>query len=397
MSYSSLPAEADVLVVGAGPTGLALSVSLLQAGIEPVVIDRLPAGQTTSRAAVIHAHTLEAMRSLGVADRLTAFGVRVNHFSLRDRDQLLVRLSFEQLPSEFAYLLMLPQDVTEAVLAERLRELGGVVHRGVTAESIECRPDGVRVWVSEGAGQRSIDARFVVGADGMRSIVRESAGISFLGEQYEHSFVLADVRMHWPLSRDEVNLFFGDAGPVVVAPLPNGAFRVVAAMENAPENPTSADIQWLLDAYGPATQRAEVTEVLWGSRFRIHHRLAEKYRKGRLLLMGDAAHVHSPAGGQGMNTGLVDAVVLGKLLSAVVSGKKREQVLDRYEKLRRPAAQKVLALANDLTEMAMTRGAASRALRNARLRLIGHLPPARRKMILNLSGLSRRASAQAGV
>lgn len=391
---SSLPSRADVLVIGAGPTGLALSISLLQAGVDVVLIDKLETGQTTSRAAVIHAHTLEALRELGVTDQLIASGTKVGRFTLRDRDQALVRLSFDSLPSDYRYLLMTPQDVTETILTQRLEALGGRIHRGVSATSVEQDKDGVRVQVEQGGAPSFIQARYVVGADGMHSLVRQSAGIAFDGGQYAYSFVLADARMDWPLGREEVSLFFADAGPVVVAPLPNGRYRIVAAMENAPEQPTAADIQGILDAHGPRGGGVKVHDVTWSSRFRLHHRLAQSYRKGRLLIMGDAAHVHSPAGGQGMNTGLVDATVLGRLLSAVVSGRRKDSVLDQYDKLRRPAAQKVMRLAGNLTAMAMTKGAAERGARNFRLSLIGALPPARRAMIMNLSGLNRRAATQ---
>ena len=260
-------------------------------------------------------------------------------------------------------------------------------------QSIEQGRDGVRVWVNDGAGQRAIDAKYVVGADGMHSLVREAAAIPFDGERYEHSFVLADVSMEWAHGRDEVMLFFSAVGPVVVAPLPNGNFRIVAAMEDAPERPEAHDIQAILDMHGP-TDGVVITGVTWSSRFRIHHRLARKYRNGRLLIMGDAAHVHSPAGGQGMNCGLVDATVLGRLLAGVVSGRRPERALDQYEKLRRPAAAQVLKLADTLTDMAMKQGQLSRAVRNARLTVLDHAPPLKHKMIMNLSGLSRRAAAE---
>ncbi len=135
--------------------------------------------------------------------------------------------------------------------------------------------------------------------------------LRFEGTAYGQSFVLADVRMEWPLGQTEVSLCFSPAGLVVVAPLPDGSFRIVATMDEAPETPSLADIQKLLDERGPQASRARIKHVVWSSRFRVHHRLASSYRDGRILLMGDAAHVHSPAGGQGMNTGLVDAVVLG--------------------------------------------------------------------------------------
>ncbi len=390
---SAIPTETDVLIIGAGPTGLALATSLAQAGVDHVLIDKLEAGQNTSRAAVIHAHTLEALKDLGVADRLCENGLKLTRFSIRDRDRVLMRLSFDQLPSEFSCLLMTPQNVTEQILAERLGELGGKIHRGVTAESLERGKTHVRAWLRDGEASRAIDARYVVGADGMHSIVRESANIGFDGAQYAHSFVLADVKMTWSPGREEVFLFFTEHGPLVIAPLPNGNFRIVAAMENAPERPDAACIQEIIDRYGPTDAQALVAQVDWSSRFRIHHRLAKSYRRGRLLIMGDAAHVHSPAGGQGMNTGLVDATVLGRVLAGVVSGAQSERALDAYERLRRPAARKVLQLADGLTRMAMTQGAFARGVRNARLSALNHLAPAKRAMTMNLSGLSRRAQA----
>lgn len=394
MSAQSIPTTTDVLIVGAGPTGLALALTLQRSGVDYVLIDKLAKGQQTSRAAVIHAHTLEMLAETGVSDTLAANGLRLTKFSLRDRDQLLVRLSFDRLPSPFRHLLMIPQDVTEAVLAARLEELGGQVHREVPAIEIEPQPGNVKVWIEEDGVRRAVDAKFVVGADGMHSKVRACAGIDFEGGSNPHSFLLADVEMDWPLGRDEVMLFFSRAGPLVVAPLPNGLFRVVAAVKDAPEAATVEDVQAVFDASGPKRAPARVKAVAWASRFRIHHRLASTYRRGRLLIMGDAAHVHSPAGGQGMNTGIVDAVVLGKLLSKSLSQRKGSSLLDAYSRLRRPAARRVLNLAGALTRMAVTRGRFSRAIRNLRLRMIGCLPFVRRRLVMNLSGLSRKSLAE---
>jgi 2-polyprenyl-6-methoxyphenol hydroxylase-like FAD-dependent oxidoreductase len=199
--------------------------------------------------------------------------------------------------------------------------------------------------------------------------------------------------MQWSLGRDEVSLFFAPAGMVVVAPLPDGSFRVVAVLDEAPERPGIADIQALLDARGPRTGTNRVEQVIWSSRFKVHHRVAEAYRAGRFLLMGDAAHVHSPAGGQGMNTGIVDAVVLGGMLAEVVRGARPDAWLDRYAALRRPAARTVVSFTGRLTELATARSALGRALRNAALAAIDALPPARRRVAMNLSGLARRELA----
>jgi 2-polyprenyl-6-methoxyphenol hydroxylase-like FAD-dependent oxidoreductase len=228
----------------------------------------------------------------------------------------------------------------------------------------------------------------------MRSLVREAAGIGFSGASYEESFVLADVDMTWGHGRSEVMLFFSPAGLVVVAPLPSGAYRIVATLDDAPEHPGMADVQRLLDSRGPTIGTATITKVHWSTRFRLHHRVADQYRRGRLLLIGDAAHVHSPAGGQGMNTGLVDACVLGRLLADVVSGRRPDSHLDQYERLRRPAAKQVLKLAGRLTSMATMRSRPKRVLRNIGLSVVNRLGGARQALTMNLSGLSRKAAAE---
>ena len=389
-----LPASTDVLIVGAGPTGLTLAIALRQAGIGHLLVDRLPEGQNTSRAAVIHAHTLEALEPLGVADTLVARGLRLERFALRDRDRPLMQLRFDGLPSAHRYILMIPQDETERVLAARLAALGGTVHRGITAAAVEQEADGARVTLATPDGERTVRARYVVGGDGMKSLVREAAGIAFDGAAFEGAFVLADVRMDWPLGRSEVSLYFAPDGMLVVAPLPNGSFRIVAEVADAPAEPGLADVQALIDARGPATGAAQVQSVVWSSRFHLHHRIARSYRSGRLLLIGDAAHVHSPAGGQGMNTGIVDAVTLAGMLAEVVRGERPDAWLDGYGALRRPAAEQVIALSSRLTALATTRGPARQAMRNAFLSILGTLPPARRRIEMNLSGLARRDAAR---
>jgi len=389
-----LPSQTDVLIVGAGPTGLALAATLQQAGIRHVLIDKLAEGQNTSRAAVIHAHTLEVLDSIGVADSLAQNGLKLSTFSIRDRDRSLLSLPFDALASKHAYLLMLPQDATERILAERLIALGGTIHRGVAATAVNQGAGDAQVSITSEAGDSTIRARYVVGADGMHSKVRTAAAIDFEGAAYSDSFVLADVHMDWPLRDEEVSLFFAAEGVTVVAPLPDGSYRVVATLENAPERPGVKDIQALINARGPSRQPGRVTDVIWSSRFRVHHRLASAYRNNRLFLVGDAAHVHSPAGGQGMNCGLVDACVLGQLLADVIRGKREEAALDLYERLRRPAAAQVLTLAGRLTGLATMRGSFKRAARNAVFSIINRLKPAKRRLMLNLSGLGRKRLAQ---
>ncbi|MEL0028377.1 MAG: NAD(P)/FAD-dependent oxidoreductase, partial [Perlucidibaca sp.] len=198
---------------------------------------------------------------------------------------------------------------------------------------------------------------------------------------------LADVRLRGELPDDEVILFFSPAGMVVVAPLPGGSHRVVATVDEAPAQPDAAWVQGLLRERGPATRPVMVDEVIWGSHFRVHHRVADRYREGRVLLAGDAAHVHSPAGGQGMNAGILDAVVLADALAAALSGD--AQALDDYGRVRRPAAQRIVTLADRLTRMA-TVPVWLRPLRNQLLRGLARWPAVQKALALRLSGLAYR-------
>src|SRR5215469_5368063 len=198
--------ETEVLIIGAGPTGLALAITLQQAGIRHLVIDKLATGQNTSRAAVIHAHTLEVLNSIGVSQTLADAGLKLTNFAYRDRSRALLSLRFDALPSRFPYLLMLPQDVTERILAARMVSLGGSIARGETALKIDPAEESVTVTTSSASGGRTIRARYVVGADGMHSLVRDTAGIGFEGATYPETFVLADVQMEWPFGNTEVSL-----------------------------------------------------------------------------------------------------------------------------------------------------------------------------------------------
>ncbi|GLY40650.1 pentachlorophenol monooxygenase [Amycolatopsis sp. NBRC 101858] len=383
----NLPTRTDVLIAGAGPAGLATAIVLAEAGVDFVLLDRQAEGANTSRACVVHARTLEVLAELGVTERLRELGVVVPTFTVRDGATVLARVPFGGLPTAYPYTLMVPQDQTEAVLLARLREVGGDVHRPYEVTAVAGDDTGVTVTATGG----TVRAKYLVGADGMHSTVREQAGIGFTGATYGESFVLADVRMSWPLDREEVSLHLSPEGVTVVAPLPGGDdhYRVVATVAEAPEHPGIADIQSIVDARGPEGARSRVTEVVWSSRFRVHHRVADHYRAGRILIAGDAAHVHSPAGGQGMNTGIQDAVALGRLLARVAAGEP-DALLDTYETTRRPIATEVVAFTDRMTRMATLRPRPARLLRNTVLKTVFSLPQAREKLAYQLAELNAR-------
>jgi 2-polyprenyl-6-methoxyphenol hydroxylase-like FAD-dependent oxidoreductase len=377
--------DTDVLIVGAGPTGLTLAASLLANGVRVTLVDRQTEGANTSRAGAINARTLEVLEGLDVSRRMVKEGVKAPRFTIRDGKRVLIPIDFSALPSAYPYTLLLPQNDTERLLLDRVVELGGEVIRPKVLDSLSQGPDGVTAMFTDGD---TVRASYAVGADGMHSTVREQAGIGFHGDKYEQSFVLADVHLTGEAPTDEVILFWASAGLTVVAPLPGGAFRIVAPVDDAPEVPTAELVQQILDDRGYGVGRMTVTDVLWGSRFRIHHRVADTYRSGRILLAGDAAHVHSPAGGQGMNLGIQDAVVLADALTAVLGGA-ADRVLDDYAAARRPIAQQVITLTDRLTRLAtLPRGA--RPIRNAIMGAAGRIPAVRRALAWRLSGLVYR-------
>lgn len=383
-SIPSVALDADVLVVGAGPTGLALAAALAQEGVSTMVLDRQTAGANTSRAAVVHARTLEVLERLEVAQTLVQRGLQAQRFTIRDRDRVLINIGFERLPTKYPYALMVSQAVTEQVLLERLMALGGRVMRPCTLVDFQQDDDGVTARLDDG---RALRARYIVGADGGHSTVRECAGIAFSGGSYGESFVLADVKLSGGVPQDEVILYFSPAGMVVVAPLPNGLHRVVATVDEAPEQPDAAYVQALLDARGPSERRAVVRALEWSSCFRLHHRVAEWYHVGRVLLAGDAAHVHSPAGGQGMNAGILDALSLAAALVSALQGD--HQAFNVYAASRKPIAHEIVAFADRLTQLATARPVL-RPLRNLALRIVANFPLVRRSLASRLSGLIYR-------
>ncbi|MFF5076073.1 FAD-dependent oxidoreductase [Actinoplanes sp. NPDC000266] len=374
-----LPSLTDVLIVGAGPVGLATATALTRNGIGVTVVDRAATATHTSRAAVVHARTLEALDRIGAAAPLVEAGIPAPRFTIRDRDRVLVPVAFDGLPTPYPYALMVPQSTTEAVLNERLTAAGGTVRRGQELVGL----DGATATFATG---EVITARWVVAADGMNSTVRRLAGIGFGNTAAEgESFTLADVKVEGGPPRDEVVLYFSRSGMLVWAPLPDGTVRIVAAVDDAPGEPTEAYVQALLSSRGPAREPARVTGVVWGSRFRVHHRVADTFRAGPVLLAGDAGHVHSPAGGQGMNLGLRDALALA---DALTDGS--EAALTRYAADRRPAAEEVVHFAARLTRLA-TVPAAARPLRNAALSALSRVPAFRSNLALRLAGLTDRA------
>jgi 2-polyprenyl-6-methoxyphenol hydroxylase-like FAD-dependent oxidoreductase len=384
-----LPTATDIVIVGAGPSGLALACALQQLGIAAVVLDKQLEGANTSRAAVIHARTLEVLTPLDVVPTLLNQGITVPRFRVRDRDRLLLTVNFSQLNTPYPFTLMCPQNQMEATLLSRLEKLGGQVVRPAEVKELQRGPNEIAVRVASRDSVHTITAKWVVGSDGMHSIVRESAGIAFEGASYNEDFVLADVHMDWPLTREEVNLFFSPRGLVVVAPLPEDRFRIVATAATASEHPPMEFFQGILDDRGPSDRhrQASIRNVVWSSRFRVQHRVAATLREDCVILCGDAAHVHSPAGGQGMNTGIQDAVSLAHPLATALRTGDYQLLVD-WTAARHRVATEIVRLTDRMTRAATLSQPVARICRNLLLRFVDHVPAARNALSRTLSEIN---------
>jgi 2-polyprenyl-6-methoxyphenol hydroxylase-like FAD-dependent oxidoreductase len=383
----ALKPDTDIFIAGAGPSGLSLAAELTRRGHMPQIVDRQTTGANTSRACVVHARTLEVLEPLGVTRDLLAQGIKVPIFRVRDRDRSLITVDFSEIASRYPFTLMIPQDRVEACLLDHLQRLGGGVVRPSELVHLTAQNSHIEARLKSGSAMRTVTARWLIGCDGMYSTVREKSRIGFIGGEYEQGFVLADVHMDWPLSRDEVTLFYSPDGLVVVAPLPEDRFRIVATVDDAPEEPSLDYMQAVLDRRGPTVRPGRIHDTAWTSRFRIHHRVAQTPRNGRLLICGDAAHVHSPAGGQGMNTGIQDAVSLAANLAETIEDG-NDARLDDWATKRHRVARDVVAMTDRMTRLATIKSPTGQTLRNLAVAFAGHLPAVRAALASTLAELN---------
>jgi 2-polyprenyl-6-methoxyphenol hydroxylase-like FAD-dependent oxidoreductase len=379
-----LPASTDVLIVGAGPVGLTAAVSLVTRGRQVTVVDSHAEGQNTSRASVVYPRALELLDPYGAAEQLAARGLHAQRFTIRDHDRVLMNVPFGHLRTDYPYTLLVSQAVTEAVLLDRLRQLGGEVLRPHTVTSLA--RDGDAAVTAVFAGGEQVRARYLIGADGMHSTVRDQVGIRFPASSSGLSYCLADVHLSGGMPSGEVAVYFSPQGQMVSVPFPDGSFKIVANVSDAPHQPEVGYLQGLVDARGPQVEPVTVHDVIWGSRFRIHHGVADRFCAGRIALAGDAAHDNSPLGGQGMNAGIGDAVALAGALDRAIENDS-PAALEAYSAARRPVAQQIVTVTDRLTRLA-TMDRQLRALRNTTLAALN--PVIGQRLAWRLSQLAYR-------
>lgn len=369
--------QTDVLVVGAGPTGLLLAAELARQGVRPRLVERRAQRSQESRALGVQARTLEVLEHLGVLEELRPRSRLLQNIWAFARGRPLVRLSLRTLESPHPYALIVPQSETERVLEARAESLGVRVERQVSLAGLSQDADGVTVTLEGEGGPRQCRARWVVGCDGAHSGVRKALGLDFEGQRVGGTFTLADLRLEGLLVQDGVYAFLTPEGPLACIPLPEpGLWRLVAALppsEGPPPEPSLELYQRLLDTRAGMPLKA--SEPRWMAHFQVSQRESPAWRVGRVFLAGDAAHVHSPVGGQGMNTGLQDAWNLAWKLALVARGEGPPGLLDTYEAERHPVAARLLRVTGLGTRAIALHAPAAQRLRDAALRQLGKLGP----------------------
>jgi 2-polyprenyl-6-methoxyphenol hydroxylase-like FAD-dependent oxidoreductase len=360
--------QSDVLIIGAGPTGLVLALWLTKLGVKVRIIDKTAEPGTTSRALAVQARTLELYRQLDLADAVVEHGHKVPAVNLWVKGEPAARLPFENIGSDltpYPFLQIFPQDQHERLLSERLEALGVSVERRTELAGFTDEGERViaRLQGPEGR-EETCEANYIAGCDGARSLVRETIGTGFPGGTYRQLFYVADVEAAGPALDGELHVDLDEADFLAVFPLAGkGRARLIGTVRD--ERADHADTLKFEDVSGRAITKLKVNvqKVNWFSTYHVHHRVTEHFRKGQAFLLGDAAHIHSPAGGQGMNTGIGDAINLAWKLAAVLAGHASDKLLDSYEAERIGFARRLVATTDRVFSFATAEGRIADILR----------------------------------
>ena len=386
---------AAVLVVGAGPVGLTMACELARHGVPCRIIDSSPGPTEQSRALGIQARTLEVLEDVGVVAEVLSRARKIHGLGAFSDGRRVTHITFdlEGLETPFPYLLVLPQGVTEQILVDRLKGHGIEVERRTSLRGFSRDGSGVTASLVDSEGQAStVRASWLVGCDGARSAVRKVLALPFEGSEYEESFLLADVRLAWDRPDDEMTIILTSEGPLIGFPFPeSGRWRLVHA-STKPVDDSEAEpsrvverLQGMLREHG--RPEAVVSEPTWTSAFKIHRRVAGRFREGRCFVAGDAAHIHSPAGGQGMNTGIQDAYNLAWKLALVERGASPVSLLDSYSTERRGVVAGVVRGSDLTTRVVTLRNPVAKAVRNHLAGLLGEFDFVARRLSRTISEL----------
>ena len=357
----------DVLIVGAGPTGLVLALWLTKQGVSVRIIDKTAEPGTTSRAMAVQARTLELYRQLDIADAVVAAGHQNPALNMWAKGKRAARIELADAGAgltPYPFVLVYPQDRHERLLVERLEALGVKVERRTELAGLDERADGITATLRASDGtQTTCEARYIAGCDGARSFVRHAIGAGFEGGTYDHVFYVADVTAHGLSEQAEVHVCLdNDDFTIFLGYDDDGNGRLIGAIRD--ERVGKGELTF--DDVGHRAADLvglKVEAVRWFSTYKVHHRVTDRFRRGRAFLVGDAAHVHSPVGGQGMNTGILDAINLAWKLTAVLKGQAPDALLDSYEAERLAFAKRLVATTDRAFSFVTAEGALTEFLR----------------------------------
>lgn len=355
--------DAPILIVGAGPTGLNLALRLAHDRVPFRIIDEHGGPAEESRALAVHARTLEFYEQLGFADAMVKAGTKVGGIRVLEGGKTLAHIPLGDIGeglSAFPFILDFPQDEHERFLIERLVEFGVEVERNTTLVSFTQDADGVNAVIGSDGQEEHARFDYLCGCDGARSAVRKGLSVGFGGGAYEHLYYVADVRLTDPDRGDDFHLALGADSFALRLPSRRGEMeRLIGFAPDGVQNPTFEDVR----AGAEHLLQTKVAELNWFSTYRVQHRVADRFNVGRAFLLGDAGHLHSPVGGQGMNTGIGDAVNLAWKLSAVVRGRAARSILQSYEPERIAFARQLVATTDRLFRMVVSGGLAGELFR----------------------------------
>ncbi|NHO31198.1 FAD-dependent monooxygenase [Acetobacter fallax] len=377
-----------VLIVGAGPVGLTMAAELARYRVPVRLIDRLSTRTTQSRALAVWPRTLELLDMAGCADAFVAAGLHAKAVSIHSGNRVLARIPFGTIASFFNYLLMIPQSETERLLEDHFQILAGTVERETELTDFVDRNGSVTCTLTHAGGEiETMEAAWLIGCDGAHSFVRRRLGVPFEGETLPAGFVLADVHVAGlTVPPDEPAIFWHPDGAVMFFPIASGRCRIIADLGSVPLHaPDLAEMQALVNRRGPGG--VILSDPVWLSDFGVNERRVRDYRKGRVFLAGDAAHIHSPAGGQGMNTGMQDAFNLAWKLALVEHRKVSAGLLESYSIERSAVARQILSDSGHMTQVALLKNHLVQRLRNFIVRRIFSIPMIRHAIAGRLSGV----------
>lgn len=378
--------DLDILIVGAGPVGLFLANECARRDLRWRIIEARSSQSEHSKALAIFPRTLEIFDMAGVVGPFLETANRVTSVAVIAHGRTLAHMRFAPEESPYPFIAMVPQDVTERLLVEQLQHKGGAVEYETSFVSAVQHDDHVSATLDQKGQRLLLNAAFVVGCDGAHSTVRHLLNLPFEGAEYDSLFMLADVETNETLPADELQLCPSEFGPAAIFPMSATRRRIVATIENAEgEAPTLDLVRQILRQRAP--KEIEARGLFWSSFFRIHHRQVAQLRVGRMFIAGDAAHIHSPFGGQGMNTGLHDVWNLVWKLDLVLHGHGNEQLLASYSAERRPVIKNVIETTHFLTRAMGTPNKLAQALRDAVIPMVSRLAPFQHAFVQRLSEL----------